>query len=299
MSKPIKAYLSLTLAMVIVGSSVVAGKIMVAELPVYGASLLRFAVASIILLPLVRFMEGGLPRLSLRSWGLLCAQSLCGSVLFTVFLLHGLQYTGAASAGVITATTPACMALTGWALLAHRPSRRAVGGILLAGCGVAVINVFGAGSLATGAKPLLGNGLVFCAVICESLFLLLRKSVHESLSPLAASTILSLFGVAWFLPVGAWELATLDLSAVGSAGWWTVAYYGAAVTVLAYVFWFAGVTRVNPSTAGVFSTVMPVSALLLSAAFLGEPVGLAHMAGCALALGGILVMTAHRADRPS
>jgi drug/metabolite transporter (DMT)-like permease len=284
------AYLYLSLAMVLVGSSVVAGRIMVEELPVYLASALRFALALAILLPLVRVREGGLPRLSRRTWLKLAVQSLCGSFLFTVFLLRGLTLTGPASAGVITSTTPACMGLIAWLFLKDRPSRRVLIGILLSMAGVLAVNlVEGAGP--GGAHPVPGNLLVLAAVLFESLFLLIRKTVPEPLSPLAASTVLSLFGLVWFLPMGLVEAARTDLAAISATGWLVVLYYGAFVTVLAYLFWFAGVTRVPPSTAGVFTAVMPVSALALSALALGEPIGWQQLAGCACVLVGIVLIS--------
>lgn len=294
------AYCNLSLAMVIVGSSVVAGKLMVAELPVFLSSMLRFVLALIILLPLISLREGGLPAISRRSWMVLGTQSLCGSFLFTVFLLYGLGHTGPSSAGIITATTPACMGVLAWLFLRDRPSVRTGTGILLSVSGVVVINLVQSDGGVTGGNPLLGNTLVLCAVMFESLFLLIRKTVPEPLSPLAVSTVISLFGLAWFLPVGVYELFTTDLSVVSLTGWLTVVYYGAFVTVLAYFFWFAGITRVPASTAGVFTSVMPVSALVLSVIVLGEPVGFEQIAGCGCVLGGILLISGKReAENPA
>ncbi|WP_419785650.1 DMT family transporter [Pseudodesulfovibrio sp.] len=291
-------YIYLSSAMVLVGSSVVAGKIMVAELPVHLASALRFALALAILVPLLRLREGGLPRISLRSWLLMGLQSLCGSFLFTVFLLHGLEWTGPASAGVITATTPACMGIVAWLFLRDKPTLRIGVGILLSVLGVAAVNVgslTGQAEAVVGGGPLAGNLFVLGAVFFESLFLLLRKTVPEPLSPLAVSTIISFFGLLWFLPGGVAEACSMHFSDVSSVGWLTVAYYGVFVTVLAYLFWFAGIVRVAASTAGVFTAVMPVSALILSALVLDEPVGWPQIAGCGLVLGSILLLSGGRA----
>ncbi|MGL1860950.1 MAG: DMT family transporter [Pseudodesulfovibrio sp.] len=291
MSIKTTAYINLTLAMVIVGSSVVAGKIMVDELPVFLASTLRFILALGILLPILYLREGGLPRLSRRSWFMLGVQSLCGSFLFTVFLLYGLTYTGPSNAGIITSTTPACMGIIAWLFLKDRPTRQTVTGIVLSVLGVIVINAVQDGGGESGANPLLGNLLVLSAVIFESLFLLIRKTVPEPLSPLAVATIISLFGLAWFLPVGAYEMCTTDLAAISLTGWLTVIYYGTFVTVLAYLFWFAGITKVPASTAGVFTAVMPVSALTLSAIVLGEPLGWPQVVGCGCVLVGIVLIS--------
>ncbi|EGB15096.1 protein of unknown function DUF6 transmembrane [Pseudodesulfovibrio mercurii] len=290
MPKQYLARLNLSLAMILVGSSVVAGRIMVEELPVYLASALRFALALAILLPMLNAREGGLPSLCRRTWLKLAVQSLCGSFLFTVFLLHGLTLTGPASAGIITSTTPACMGLIAWLFLRDRPSRRVLLGICLSVAGVLVINLVGTAGPG-GANPVVGNLLVLAAVLFESLFLLIRKTVPEPLSPLAAATVISLFGLAWFLPMGVVEAARTDLAAISATGWLVIGYYGAFVTVLAYLFWFAGVTKVPPSTAGVFTAVMPVSALVLSALVLHEPVGWQQLTGCGCVLAGIVLIS--------
>jgi len=290
MSKTTAAYLNLSLAMILVGSSVVAGKIMVSELPVFLASAMRFILALAILIPLVRLREGGLPRISRRSWLMMGLQSLCGSFLFTVFLLFGLTMTGPASAGIVTSTTPACMGVIAWLFLKDRPSRRTALGIALSVLGVAAINLVRGGDV-TGSDPVLGNLLVLGAVVFESLFLLIRKTVPEPLSPPAVSAIISLFGLLWFLPMGIVEALQTDFTAITPAGWLVVAYYGAAVTVLAYLLWFAGITRVPPSTAGIFTAVMPVSALTLSALVLNEPIGWQQLTGCGCVLGGIVLIS--------
>jgi drug/metabolite transporter (DMT)-like permease len=291
MSAKTLAHVNLSLAMVLVGSSVVAGKVMVAELPVFLASALRFALALCILVPLVRHREGGLPRISRRSWLLMGVQSLCGSFLFTVFLLYGLTHTGPSSAGIVTSTTPACMGIFAWLFLGERPTGATGAGIVFSVLGVAVINLAAGQGGVAGDDPVLGNLMVLGAVVFESLFLLLRKTVPEPLSPLAVSTVISLFGLVWFLPMGVAEALTTDLAAVGPAGWLSVIYYGVFVTVAAYLFWFAGITRVPASTAGVFTAIMPVSALVLSVLALGEPVGWPQLAGCGLVLAGIVLIS--------
>ena len=65
---------------------------------------------------------------------------------------------------------------------------------------------------------------------------------------------------------------------------------GAVFTVLAYWFWFQGVSRVSGATAGVFSAFMPVSAVSLSCIFLDETFGFSHGIGIGLVLTAILIM---------
>ena len=65
---------------------------------------------------------------------------------------------------------------------------------------------------------------------------------------------------------------------------------GVVVTVAAFLLWFAGVERVEGSLAGVFTGLLPVSALVLSYVWLGEVFLFNHVIGCALVLGAIALV---------
>ncbi len=74
-----------------------------------------------------------------------------------------------------------------------------------------------------------------------------------------------------FLPLTLYQAAGFDFSAVDLADWVPVLHYGVFVTAVGYLLWFGGLLRVPASTAGVFTGVLPVSAMLLCYAILGEP----------------------------
>lgn len=292
MSERFKASCCLSAAMVIVGSSVVVGRIAALRLPIFLALGLRFAVACAVVLPLVRWKEGGLPRLGRRDWGILFGQTACGVFLFNVLLLHGLRLTSAGAAGIVTSTTPAWMGLLALAFLGERPGRRAWMGILLSVAGTLAVTVQGAASGATqGGRPLLGGFLVLGAVLGEAGFLLLRKALPASLSALGAAAAVSVLGFLQFLAPALWQAASFDWASLGTGDLILLLYYGAVVTVLAYVLWFAGVVRVPAGVAGVFTGIMPVSALVLSRLLLDEPLGWRQAAGCAAVLCGIALLS--------
>ncbi|WP_027175476.1 DMT family transporter [Desulfovibrio aminophilus] len=290
MSSPFAARACLAGAMCIVGSSVAVGKSVALSMPIHLALGLRFLVACALALPLLRLLEGGLPQLRLRHWGLLFLQTFCGVFLFNVLLLLGLLRTDAASAGVLTGTTPAWIAFLALIFLKERPGKRGTLGILLALAGTMSIAALNAGN--GGESSLTGDLFVLGAVIGEAVFLLLRKALPASLSALTASTAVSCIGLAQFLGPAAWQAASFDFATLGLGQWLLLLYYGGAVSVLAYVLWFYGVARVPAATAGVYSGLMPVSALFFSWAFLDEPLGWGHVLGCICVLGGIALLSA-------
>ncbi|WP_300164845.1 DMT family transporter [Solidesulfovibrio sp.] len=292
-----KALASLAGAMLLVGSSVAAGRILTAALPIHFASLVRFALASLVLAPLVIAREGRLPRLSRRGLAVVCGQALCGSFLFTVCLLAGLRLTGAAEAGVAAAATPAAVTLLGWLFFRERPSGRAVAGILATMAGIALLTA--APARADTPSPVLGNALVLCAVAFEAVFLLLRRALTEPLSPLGAAFWVSAAGTGFFLAPGLWQAGSLDPAALTPGVVAAVVHYALGVTIAAYVLWFYGVVRVDAATAGVVTGVMPVSALFFAALVCGESVGWREMVGCATVLAGIVGLATAGPGRPA
>jgi drug/metabolite transporter (DMT)-like permease len=280
--------------MAMVGSSVVVGKIVLARVPVFVLSALRFALASAVLLALVLLLERPRPRVGGRDAALLGLQAFAGIFVFNALLLSGLRLTSAAEAGIVTATTPAVAAALAVLVLRERWTWGRSAGIGLAVAGLLAINLGGSVPEAQGPAPLPGNLLVFGAVVCEAVFLVCSRVASQRLSPLTVATAISVLGFLMFLPFALVEAASVDLARVTAGDWLAIGYYAVGVTVVAFLLWARGVARVPASTAAVFTGVLPLSALCLSWAALGEPIGLTHLAGAAAVIAAIVVLARAR-----
>ncbi len=291
MQSKIYAYGNLSLAMIIVGSSVVFGKVITNSFPVFLASGLRFAIASAVMLPLLLRYEKNLFHISGKDFWNLLAMAFCGQFVFTFLVLLGLRYTSAVEAGIITSTSPAIMAVVTFLFFRERPGVRQMIAIGMVVAGVVIMNGFGDVNLVpVSSRHIFGNLLMIGAVVGEAFFLLMRKRISSSISNLALTGYLCFLGLILFLPLSVFQAFSFDFSSVGPAAWGAMLYFGAVFTVLAYVFWFRGISRVSGSTAGVFTALMPVSAVLLSCFFLKEPFTLYHGVGGALIIFAILLM---------
>jgi len=291
MQSKLYAYGNLSLAMIIVGSSVVFGKIITYSFPVFLASGLRFAIASAVMLPLLLKYEKNLFHISGKDFWNLLTMAFCGQVVFTFLVLLGLRYTSAVEAGIITSTSPAMMAVVTFIFFRERPGVYQMIAIGMVVAGVVMVNGFmGVGAVPMPARHLFGNILMIGAVVGEAFFLLMRKRISSGISNLALTGYLCFLGFALFLPLSLFQAFSFDFSSVSPGAWGAMVYFGAVFTVLAYIFWFQGVSRVPGSTAGVFTAVMPVSAVLLSCLFLKEPFTLYHAVGGALIIFAILLM---------
>jgi drug/metabolite transporter (DMT)-like permease len=61
---------------------------------------------------------------------------------------------------------------------------------------------------------------------------------------------------------------------------------------------FAGLSRVGPTTASILSTVEPLVTVMLASVVFGERLTPAQLAGGALVLAAVLVLRAHRVAEP-
>jgi drug/metabolite transporter (DMT)-like permease len=113
--------------------------------------------------------------------------------------------------------------------------------------------------------------------------------VSRRVTALTIASLTSCFGLLLFAPFAAYQAWSFDFAAVTLPGWAAVAYYGLG-TVAAYVLWYRGVSRVPASTAGVFTGVQPVSAVVLSILLLNEPAFWSYGVGILAVLLAIALM---------
>jgi drug/metabolite transporter (DMT)-like permease len=279
----------LMLAMVTVGSTVVASRLIAAGLPPFTAAALRLALALPIFLALMYWSGARMHKPDRRDACLLALQALCGSVGYAVLLMAGLRTASAADAGVITGSLPAVVALVGWLLLRERIRSSQWVAIVLATVGVAVVQLGALHGTSNGAPSLKGGALVFAAVTCEALFLLLNKRLRVAIAPLPQSTLMCALGLAFTaVPALAEQAWRRPPDAVALLG---VLYYALVPTVGGYLLWYAGVQRVDAGRAALYTAVLPLSALALASLVLGESISALQITGAACVLAAIVAGT--------
>jgi drug/metabolite transporter (DMT)-like permease len=283
MSQKLVGYGYLTAAMFLVGSTVIASKIIGVGLPPFTAAALRFAIALPFLILIMRVSGTPWPRPDRRDWLLLIIQSTAGSVGYTALRILGLRLTSAADAGVIIGTLPVVSAAIAILILGERPRP-----LVLFAIGLAALGVFAlaAQSSSGAASSHLGNTLIFAAVLCEGLFILLNKRLRVPIPPLAQSTLMTGIGlIVALLPVP-FEMSSW--ASVTTASIMAVIYYALVPTVGGYLLWYGGLARVSGAEASLFTAMAPVSAVLLAVVLLGELVSVSQMIGIACVLIAVL-----------
>jgi drug/metabolite transporter (DMT)-like permease len=243
------------LALALVGSLVAAADL-VEGYPLSTGQALRYALAAAVLLAIAR---GRLPRLDRNEAFGLIALAATGLVLFNLFVIEGVRETDPATVGVIVGCVPVVLAIAG-PLLERRPlSGRVIVAAVVVAAGAAGVQWAGGGITAAGLMLALG------ALGCEAAFSLLAVPHLKRLGALAVSTYACLFAVPM---LAVWSLIAegpaLPLPDAGQAA--ALAYLAVCVTVLGFVCWYSAVALLGVERAGLFSGVLPVSALVCSAA---------------------------------
>ena len=280
----------LVMTAVLWGGAFIAGKITAQAMPVMTAAFGRFLVASILLVLVAMRFEGGLPRLNGRQIWLTALLGLAGIFLYNVFFFGALARIPAGRAALFIALNPIVTALAARIFLRDRLSGRQWLGIAIALLGAVVVIVRGdfAGAMSDiGQSFGLGEMMICGAVLSWVAYTLASRHAMATLSPIAATTYASLWGLL-FMGIGAAnDILTLEWAALDWQVWLSLLYIGALGTVAAFIWYYQGIQAIGPARTAVFTNLVPVSAVLLSAVLLGEPILISMLVGGALALLGV------------
>jgi Permeases of the drug/metabolite transporter (DMT) superfamily len=288
MQKNIRAYLDLALAMFISGSAVVVSKMMVTSLPVFLATELGILVGMVLLIPFTFFIKKCREKLDLRTYLIIFAQAFCGVFLYRIFTFIGLKSTTAATSGLITSASPVIVLLLAYFLLKEKITVRQIIAIVCTVIGLLLLNLLSFMADQGHGSPM-GNSLIIAAVICEGLFSVLSKVKCKPVSALFRTTIIVINAFLLLLPFSLWDAFHFDFHKTGIGTIACVAYFGVFVTFLSYVLWFRGIEKVKAANAAVFTSVVPISSILLSVILLNECLLPFHLLSLIFIIAGILI----------
>lgn len=280
------------MGMILAGSSVVTGKILLAYMPVFLSQFIGLIISLVCIVPFAWVIEGNPFKISLSKKDLiyLFLQALTGMFLFRIFLMEGLKRMGAIEAGIITSMTPLVLAILSVVMLKERISLKGKIGILLCIIGIVFINQKNAGD-SIHSNSLLGILFVFLAVTGEALFSIFRKKLSYEDRPITSTAIIILISLLLFAPIGLRELSNSAHMVLSLELVVTLLYYGIFCTVIAYICWFSGISEIKASIAAGFTALMPVASIVLSVVLLGETLQIKHVIGAIIVLLGIVMIT--------
>ena len=285
-SRSISIALLLT-AILIWGAAYVVTKGGLSELPPMLFALLRYAVASVVLVPLA-LARGGVARLPRPvPWKTLILMAISGVSLY-YFLFNGaLFYTTASQVALIQSAFPAIVAMMAVLWLRERLSRRRIVGIALAVAGVILI-VARSEADASARDPVLGNVLAFASVLAWSVYTMLAKRLAKA-DATAVTTVVSVLGTIMLIPVALLEKGNTSISSISIDGWLRIAYLGALASAAAYLLYNRALRDIDASLAGTYVNLSTVLGVVAGVIFLDESVTPLAILGGVMVLAGVWI----------
>jgi drug/metabolite transporter (DMT)-like permease len=259
-------------AMAIVGSSF-AVLDTVRDYPQSGGQAVRYTAGAALL-----FLLAGrrLPRPTRRQAARLALLATTGLAAFNLLVMAAEASMDPGSVGVIVAVVPVLLALAGPLQARRRVQPRVVA------AGAAVVQGLGGDVTAAGLLAALG------ALACEAAFSLLAAPLLVPLGAVAVSAWAAILAVPLLLASGlaidgpGGLLAVPTLEQVLGLTW-----LAAAVTAVAFVLWYSSVRTLGVERTGLFTGVLPVSALLVAALLGRAELTAGRLAGALLVGAGI------------
>ncbi len=268
------------------GNFIVA-KAAIETLPPIAFATVRFAIASIVLLAILRWREGsvGLPREDIPRMALL------GGIGFGVYQLLwmiGLQWTTAGDSALLIAATPVLTVLIGVLLGTDTLTPAKLVGALVAFAGVAI--VVGAVAKVDLAASLLGDALTLAAALCWAIYTAWGAAFLRRHSPLRTTTWALIFGTLTMAPIGLVQLAvTPDVGTLVLAVVPALLYSGILSAGLPNVLVFHAVRLLGPFRVSAYQFLVPAFTVVMAAILLDEPILAAQVAGGLVIVAGVLV----------
>lgn len=274
------------------GGAFIAGKVVAQALPNLTAASLRFLMASVLLLIVVRRHEGSLPRLTAAQIGWTAMAGLVGIFIYSLCFFKALTLIPAGRTALFISVYPAVTSLAAWACFKEQLSLKRWLGIAAAliGTGIVVTR----GSLVDAVHDIgqsfgSGEAVMTLAVCCWSAYTLIAQKLMTSLTPLVTTTYSILWGTL-LLGLGALpELPTVHWAALGWTVWLSLLYLSAISIVVCLLWYYEGVHTIGSSRTSVFSNLVPVFGVVLSGMILHEPILISMIIGGAITLVGVFM----------
>lgn len=288
MTNQTKALLALIGAAVTGGGIAVFGKIGLKVIPPFTFTWLRFVLAVIFLLPILKQQKQKIDKNIIKP--ILMSLLLTANVTLFAF---GIPFTTATTAQLLYSIAPVLVALISLIILKDKMNLKKLGGIFIGLIGVIIIilgNHFIIGDLK-------GNLIIMAAVIFFSFYTVMSKTYQGKYSPIFLTIIFAITTVIVLLIPAIKEylirpewIGQLNLLAILSVIY--VGFFGGAVYYLLFQY---AIKHGSPIVASLTMFLQPAATYLWAVLLLGEKLTFAVAIGGLLAIGGAYITTKARA----
>lgn len=280
-------YGKLVLTAFLWGGTFVAGRMLSDGMGAFSAAFLRFFLASVCMLWIMRSRAGGLPKLDYKGWIGVFLLGATGVFAYNACFFTGLQTVPAGRAAVIVAINPIFITLLAAFFFKEKLTKRKCIGIALSVSG-AVTAISRADPVSLFTHGVSGGDVVIMGGVASwAAYSLLGKRMMNTLSPHAAITYSCITGTLMLLPFALYEGLISDFSSYTPTHLLCIFYLGVLGTVIGFTWFYEAINTIGASRSSVFINFVPVTAIICGCLFLGEDISMSLLVGVALVVGGV------------
>ncbi len=294
-----KTYLAFAIIYLVWGSTFLAIRVGVREVPPFLLAGMRFVVAGLALY--LWMLAQGERSPSARQWLSITLLALLIFVGDYGLVFWAEQRVLSGLAAVMLATNALFMTLFEITLIGtQRLTLRLAAALLIGICGVAVLV---SRSLNLGGAPIdrKGAAALIVASLCWSLAsALTRKLTLPDSKVMSSGAQMLTGGVLLTIVAGALgEFHNFHASAVSRTAWFALAYLTVAGSIIAFTAYVWLIHHESPTKVGTYAYVNPVVAVLLGYFLGGEPLGMRTILGTMCVLASVVLITTTPAKKPA
>lgn len=251
----------------LVGSAMVATRFVVHDTGPASLALLRYAIGFCCLLPPA--LLGERARFERRDLLPIALLGITQFGLLIALLNYGLAFIPAARGALIFATLPLLTLLFAVALGRERLTLAKTTGVVLTIAGVAV--ALGEKALASTGTTWIGEAAVFGSALCGAVCSVLYRPYVRKYPTVPVSAFAMLASVLFLAGLAAREGFFAAVPAFSPRGWLAVLFIGVNSGV-GYYLWLWALNHAPATRVTVFLSLSPITAAVLGALLLGEPI---------------------------
>lgn len=267
-----------------VGLALVATRYVVGESGPATIAMFRYAIGAACLLPVMAHLRMPM-RFSRRDAIPIAIFGILQFGVLIVLVNYGLSYVTTARAALLFASFPLLTMLLAALLGRESMTWPKTVGVLLTMLGVGLAlgeKVFDASS----ADHWIGEAAVLLAAFCGALCSVLFKPYLQRYPTLSIGAYSMLASVAFLIVLAIFEGAFTTWSGYSPGGWLAVAFIGLS-SGIGYYGWLWALRHAPPTQVTVFLGLSPITAAVVGAVFLSEPLTAPLLAGMAVLLAGL------------
>lgn len=277
------------------GAAVGATRYLAGVLDPLAVGVFRFGIGVLLLAPLAFLGQAAWP--ARRDWAATVGLGLLFFALFPLLFNAALRYTTAARGALALSALPLLTMAVAAAFGAERLSGRKTAGVLIAMAGVAAALLSGLATAPPGAWR--GDLLMLAAALCMACYSVGSRPVIRRSGPVTFTVCAMAVGVLALLPLALARGSFAPVAHFGLTPWLAVAYLGVFGGAIGFFLWAYALGRTSPTLVAVSVTVNPVTAALVGAWMLAEPLGWNLVLGLVAVLAGIGLASTARERTPA